>query len=217
MPFLKSKIRFVILSSFVLLGFLVQAQHNGFKNEVYIGVNAGMNGSMVYFKPDVPQGYLVGRQGGLVFRYINEKNVGLQAEINYSERGWSEINNSFDKRLNYIEVPFLTHLYFGNNVRFFFNLGPKFSYLISEKTLLNTNPSSTQEQHIQDVQNKFDYGLAAGIGCMFKIKKQVFQLESRGNISANNIFSNNIKDYFDNSHLIHASITIGWLMSLNNK
>ncbi|GAB1415786.1 porin family protein [Paludibacter sp.] len=205
---------FILLQTPVIY---IAAQNNIFKNEVYFGVNAGMTGSMVLFKPDVPQSYILGRQAGIVFRYINEKNVGLHAELNYSERGWSELNRAFEKKLNYIEFPFLTHIYFGEKVRFFCNLGPKLGYLIGEQTIINIDPSSTKEQHIQNIQNKFDYGIALGLGCLFKIKRQMLQLEARGYYSANDIFANEKKDYFDNSNLIHASVTLGWLMNFNKK
>ncbi|MDD2284654.1 MAG: porin family protein [Paludibacter sp.] len=192
-----------------------EAQNNTFQNETYFGISAGPAASMVYFRPTVDQNFLFAYHGGVVFRYINEKSLGVQAEINYSQRGWSEPDESYIKRLDYLEVPFLTHVYFGNNTRFFFNVGPKVGYLLKETVLRNNNPASIREQHIQHIQNKFDYGLAFGLGCLFKIKKQVFQLEGRGNFSASDLFSNDRREYFDNSNLIHASVTLGWLMQGN--
>jgi hypothetical protein len=204
-----------------LIGILVlfisasDAQNNHFKQDYFIGISGGATGSMVYFKPLVNQDFLYAYHGGLTFRYINEKSLGLQAELNYSQRGWSELDNSFVKRLDYLEIPFLTHVYFGNNIRFFFNFGPKIGYLLNETIILNNNPTSTSEQHIQPVQNKIDYGLALGLGCMFKIKKQIFQFEARANYSASDLFSNDRRDYFDNSNLIHGSATLGWLLQVN--
>ncbi|MDO9633928.1 MAG: porin family protein [Paludibacter sp.] len=190
------------------------AQINKFKSETYLGISGGPAASMVYFKPTVEQDYLTAYHGGLVFRYISEKHLGIQAELNYSQRGWKEIGGSFEKRLDYLEIPFLTHIYFGDKAQFIFNIGPKIGYLIQEKILYNSNPSSTVEQHIQPIQNKFDYGFAAGLGFLFKIKRQVFQLESRANMSFSDIFSNDRRDYFDNSNLINASVTLGWLIQV---
>lgn len=190
------------------------AQNNKFQNETYIGITGGPNASMVYFRPQVVLDFLFAYQGGLTVRYINEKSLGLQAEINYSQRGWSEKDKSFVKRLDYIEIPFLTHVYFGDKARFFFNIGPKIGYLLNETVIQNINPASTNEQHLQAIQNKFDYGLALGLGCMFKIKKQLIQLEGRGNFSASDIFSNDRRDYFDNSNLIHGSVTFGWMIQV---
>lgn len=207
----------ILITGIISLCFLpfAGAQNNNFISETYVGLSAGRSASTIYFKPTIEQDLLFAYQGGLVFRYINEKSLGIQAELNYSQRGWNEAGGAYIKRLDYIEIPFLTHIYFGNNARFFFNIGPKIGYLLQETVLSNSNPDSTTEQHVQGVQNKFDYGLAAGIGCLFNIKKQVFQFEGRGNFSASDIFSNDKRDYFDNSNLIHASLSLGWLIQVN--
>lgn len=204
----------IICILFVFLSF-ADAQNNNFQHDTYIGVTGGPNASMVYFRPQVVQDFLFAYQGGLTVRYINEKSLGLQAEINYAQRGWSEKDKSFVKRLDYIEVPFLTHVYFGDKTRFFFNIGPKVGYLLNETVIQNVNPASTNEQHVQAIQNKFDYGLALGLGCMIKIKKQLIQLEGRGNFSASDLFSNDRRDYFDNSNLIYGSVALGWFLQVN--
>ena len=104
---------------FVLFSSSLIAQVRLDKPEIYVGVTAGATGSMVIFNPVVAQTYLQGYNGGLVFRYIAEKNVGMQAELNFSQRGWKEANGLFAKQLNYIELPFLTHIYMGKKNRFF--------------------------------------------------------------------------------------------------
>jgi len=45
----------------------------------------------------------------------------------------------------------------------------------------------------------------------------VLQLEARGNFSASDIYSNDRRDYFDNSNLITASATLSCLFGLINK
>lgn len=208
------KIAVLSLLSVSFLPFAV-GQNNNFKRETYVGLSGGATGSMVYFKPIVEQNYLLAYQGGFVFRYISEKHLGVQAEINYVQRGWSETNGAFDKRLDYIELPFLTHIYFGRNARVFLNLGPQIGYLLKETVLQNSHPDSTNEQHIHAIQNKLEYGLTAGLGCSFHIKRQVLQLEARGNFSASDIYSNERRDYFDNSNLITASVSLSWLIQVN--
>ena len=130
----------VILLVFISSTLFSQARLD--QPEIYIGTSHGAIGSMVMFKPSVSQSYLLGYNGGLIFRYISEKNVGMQAELNYSQRGWSESDSNYERQLNYIELPFLTHIYFGNKTRFFFNIGPKVSYLISEKVLVDNTLNS---------------------------------------------------------------------------
>jgi hypothetical protein len=182
--------------------------------EIYVGANFGVTESMVTFNPSVKQGFLQGYNGGVVFRYIAEKNVGMQAELNFSQRGWKESSGLYTRQLNYIELPFMTHIYIGKKNRFFINLGPKISYLISEKTILNETTNSTELQQITSVQHPFDYGLCGGIGVLFNIKGNIFQLDSRVNYSFSDLYPNSKTDYFDNSHNLNLSVNLAWLIQV---
>ena len=184
------------------------------KPEIYVGATFGASESMVMFKPTVAQGFLQGYNGGLVFRYVADKNVGFQVEMNLSQRGWSEKTGLYTRQLNYIELPFLTHFYFGNNSRFFFNIGPKISYLISEKNLINTTTASTEVQHITKIQNPFDYGVSAGFGYLINIKGNIIQLDTRANYSLSDVFSNDTRDYFDTSNNLYLSVNLAWLLKI---
>ncbi|HOO19262.1 MAG TPA: porin family protein [Paludibacteraceae bacterium] len=182
--------------------------------EIYLGTSHGVSASMIHFSPSVEQEILLGYNGGIVFRYIDEKNVGVQAELNFFQRGWKEKGNIYAKQLNYIELPFLTHIYFGNSSRFFINLGPKISYLLSENVLKNLSANSTETQHITKVQHPFDYGICGGLGMLFKVKKNIFQFDTRFNYSLSDIFSNSKKDYFETSNNINLSVNLGWLLQI---
>jgi hypothetical protein len=182
--------------------------------EIYVGANIGVTESMVTFNPSVKQGFLQGYNGGLVFRYIAEKNVGMQAELNFSQRGWTESSGLYTRQLNYIELPFMTHIYVGKKNRFFINLGPKISYLISEKTILDQTSNSSEFQQKNSIQHPFDYGLCGGIGTLFNIKGNIFQLDSRVNYSFSDLYSNSRTDYFDNSHNLNLSVNLAWLLQI---
>jgi hypothetical protein len=218
------------------------------KPEMYFGANVGLTESMVMFNPAIPQGFLMGFNGGFVFRYIAEKNVGMQAELNFSQRGWSEnsisgfnsltnfpltniktiannkgyriidINNKsittfYNRQLNYIELPFMTHIYIGNKNRVFFNIGPKISYLLSENLKTDvSNFSATERAYL--VQHPFDYGLCGGFGYLVNIKGRIFQLDTRANYSLSDIFNDQKKDYFANSNNFNASVNFAWLFQV---
>ena len=203
------------LSILVLISIstLVMSQTRLDKPEIYFGASAGITESMVIFKPTVSQGYLMGYNGGIVFRYIAEKNVGMQAELNFSQRGWTELNGLYSRQLNYVELPFMTHIYIGKKSRVFLNLGPKISYLISEKVLKNET-SNIDTQHISNVENTFDYGLCAGLGFLFNIKGNIYQLDTRANYGLSDVFSNNKRDYFDTSNNVNVSVNLAWLFQV---
>lgn len=165
-----------------------------FHPEVCWGVNGGLNFSTISFVPTIKQSQLQGFVGGATFRYITEKHFGLQVEANFSQRGWSE---SFDdpalfysRTLNYLEMPFLTHLYFGNQrLRFIVNLGPQIAILLNDSEKGVFTPTKKPE-HNKLVQNRFDYGICAGGGFELVTGVGHFILEGRYNYGLSDIFSN---------------------------
>ena len=190
------------------------AQDRLIKPEIYVGANYGVTESMAMFNPAVAQGFLMGYNGGIVFRYIADKNVGMQAELNFSQRGWKESTGLYTRQLNYIELPFMTHIFMGKKNRFFINLGPKISYLLSEKTLLNQTSNSTDVQQTTAIQNPFDYGICGGIGLSFNIKGNVFQLDTRAYYALNDLFPDKKTDYFSNSNNLNLSLNFAWLLQI---
>ena len=206
--------RKLLISLLITLSVALSAQVRLDKPEMYIGVNGGITESMVMFTPAITQGFLMGFNGGVVFRYIAEKNVGVQAELNFSQRGWKEASGLYTRQLNYIELPFMTHIYIGHKNRFFFNLGPKISYLISEKTLLNTTVGSTETQQITAIQHPFDYGLCTGLGYLVNIKGKIFQLDTRANYSLSDVFADTKRDVFSTSNNLNLSVNFAWLFQV---
>jgi len=211
---ISAPMRKISILFFIVLSTTVFSQSHLKKPEIYVGATFGASESMVMFKPTVAQGFLQGYNGGLVFRYVADKNIGFQAELNLSQRGWAEKTGLYTRQLNYIELPFLTHFYFGNNSRFFFNIGPKICYLISEKDLINTTTASTEVQHITKIQNPFDYGVSVGFGYLINIKGNIIQLDTRANYSLSDVFSNDTRDYFDTSNNLYLSVNLAWLLKI---
>ena len=198
----------------IVISTTLSAQVRLDKPEMYVGVNMGVTESMVMFKPAVTQGLLMGYNGGIVFRYIAEKNVGMQAELNFSQRGWKEASGLYTRQLNYIELPFMTHIYVGSKNRVFFNLGPKISYLISERVLVNGTANSTDIQHVTSVQHPFDYGLCTGLGILFNIKGKILQLDTRANYSLSDVFDDTKRDFYSTSNNLNLSVNLAWLFQV---
>ena len=162
---------------------------------------------------------------GVSARYITEKNLGLIAELNYSQQGWEEnfdveddTQQEYRRKLNYLELPLLTHIYFGDKIRFFVNLGPKFSYLLSESeemkdvTLdgsLDEDGNTISNQYGRKANNKLDYGIMAGLGAELRTNIGNFSLEGRYSFGLGNIFSSSKTDPFSRSanRMISAKLT----------
>lgn len=216
--------RFIIISIIACLFSIpfVNAQTD-FKKELLIGGSFGTNFSSVSFAPKIKTKQLMGFMGGVSARWIAEKNVGLQAEINYSQNGWEEDFEEqpyeYTRKLNYVEFPFLTHIYFGGkNTRFFINLGPKIGYLMSESESKNfeENPETVRrtEQYGKDVENKFAWGLCGGPGFELKTGIGTFSLEGRYYYSLGDIFSNRKGEPFSKSSSQVFSVKLAYYISV---
>lgn len=201
--------RFFVFSIVSIISVTLLGQ-NKFQPEWNVGVGFGPTFSGLSLEPSVRTNTEQRYYGGLAVRYITEKSLGLIGEINYSQQGWSEefernpntVNKGYTHThlLDYIEVPILTHIYFGDKARFFVNLGPKFSFLIGEKETLSpalsnylaTAPEGEIKfqtaQYNRDAEKKFDYGLLAGGGFELKTGIGSFALEGRYYLGLGDIY-----------------------------
>ena len=102
----------------------IMAQLGEERSNLAVGVNLGMNMTKVDFSPRIKQKSHNGMALGVTARYMCEKYFnmmcGIQAEINYTQRGWKEdiddgSDNTYSRTMNYIEVPLLAHLAFGKD------------------------------------------------------------------------------------------------------
>ena len=83
----------LILMMAVTLSAVAQTHYEG---SFAVGGKAGMTLSRVNFNPTVQQSMLPGMTAGAMFRYIEEKNFGLIAELNLAQRGWKEAFDDAD-------------------------------------------------------------------------------------------------------------------------
>ena len=159
----------------------------------------------------------------------------IAAEVNYGQMGWKEkirdlndqpvINAAtgmaehYERTINYVQVPIMAHLAWGREnrgVNFFVNAGPQFGVYVSEATQMNFDwdkrnmtdrANSVCAQDTMAVENKFDYGIAAGAGVELACPKVGrFLLEGRYYYGLGNIFGDSKRDYFGSSNF--GTITI---------
>lgn len=199
-----------------------------YKPHLSVGLKGGMTLSEMAFSPSVKQTWNDGTTGAVTFRYTEEKLFGLIAEFGWAQRGWKEDFEDapcrYSRSLTYLQLPFLTHIYFGSpRFKCFVNLGPEFSYLISDKITANFDyhdplnaegfPTKARmtEQMTTDVKNKFDYGITGGIGIEFYISpRNSMTLEGRYYFGLGNIFPAAKADTFSASRNTSIEITLGY-------
>ena len=170
---------------------------------IAVGVKGGATLSQTMFSPGIEQAFITGMLGGVTFRYIEEQHFGLIAEVNMEQRGWKETFDetqySFQRKLTYLQIPLLAHIYFGS------------AGLPSDFPIENRNT----EQFTMDIKNKIDYGISAGLGMELVAKrKHSIMLEGRFYYGLNNIFSSRKRDTFAASNGMSIMVTLGYMFRI---
>lgn len=181
----------------IIICISTNAQKNDFENQLFVGINGGALISSIDFVPNVFQEFNLGMTAGVSAKYISQKHLGMILELNLAQRGWKEdfttgSTLAYTRKLNYLEIPIMTHIYFGEKARFIINLGPQISFLLGDKVKANTyfinlNPQGTQYKKIE---HRFDYGLIGGLGMELNTPIGSFDLEGRYYFGLGDIFDN---------------------------
>ncbi len=219
----------LIITAFLALLATAQTHYEG---TIAVGGKAGASLSRVNFNPSVEQTMLPGMTAGVMFRYVEEKNFGLIAELNLTQRGWKESFKESDyrysHRFSYLELPIMTHIFFGNQrVKGFFNLGPELNVMLGNG--INSNFSYEEadgldyfiddtrhiEQMTMKVNNRFDYGICGGAGMEINLNpKHSLLLEGRFYYGLTDVFPNHKTDIFSSSNSMSITVTLGYFYRL---
>jgi len=230
--------KYLLIFLSLFFAIVASSQGNKFKPEWNVGVGFGPTFTSVDFQSAMSKTYRVNTKsqqqyfGGVALRYLSEKNLGFIVELNYSQQGWIQDFKEEDNpqyqglgfehshKLDYFEMPILTHIYFGNKFRFVINLGPKIGYLISDsesmsKSLENYLSSGSADvdmvthQYYRKAERKIDYGLVGGLGLELRTGIGSFVLEGRYAFGLGDIYSNSKADFFSRSanRVISAKLT----------
>lgn len=167
----------------------------------------------------------------------------VQAEVNYSQIGWKEsildendapvinqvtgLPEEYSRTINYVQIPVFAHLGWGREEKgfqFFFQAGPQIGFCLGESTKTNFNVedanfadrvSSVVAQDTMAVENKFDYGIAAGLGLEYSHPKVGhFQLEARYYYGLGNIYGDTKRDYFGKSNFGNIVVKLTYLFDI---
>lgn len=167
----------------------------------------------------------------------------VQAEVNYAKIGWKEnlltladqpvVNpqtgapEEYSRTINYIQIPVFAHLAWGREqqgVQFFFQAGPQVGVYLSESTEASYDLSQpntadranqTVAQETMPVENKLDYGIAAGLGLEYSHRRLGhLQLEGRYYYGLGNIYGDSKKDYFGRSNFGNIVVKLTYLFDL---
>lgn len=212
----------------ILMGCLITCQaQTHFDSRVDLGLRGGTTFSTVMFKPSITGTLGMGYTGGLTFRYSEENHFGIIAEVNLVQRGWAEkfenLPYSYQRILNYVEVPVMSHIYFGHRGKFFINAGPEVAYYLGDKIKSNFNYMDTSgldgfndkhrrtEQLTMAVSQKLDFGIVAGLGGEFSInRRNALAVEARLYYGIGNVMPSGRQDTFTLSNQLSVAVTAGY-------
>lgn len=167
----------------------------------------------------------------------------VQAEVNYARVGWKEklltqldqpvINpqtgapEEYSRSISYVQIPVFAHLAWGRErqgLQFFFQAGPQVGIYLSESTEASYDLSQpntadranqTVAQETMPVENKLDYGIAAGLGIEYSHRRLGhLQLEGRYYYGLGNIYGDSKKDYFGKSNLGNIVVKLTYLFDI---
>ena len=109
-------------------------------------------------------------------------------------------------------------------MNFFVNLGPQFGFMINESTKMNFdfNQRNTHDrvnpvvaQDTMQVEKKFDYGIAIGLGGEYSHPKVGhFLLEARYYYGLGNIYGSSKRDFFSKSNYGNIVIKTTYLFDI---
>lgn len=167
----------------------------------------------------------------------------IYAEVNYAKVGWKEdildlndqpvinattgVAEQYSRTMSYVQIPVFAHLAWGRErkgLNFFFQAGPQLGIYLSESTKTNFDfdsrntadrTSSIVAQDTMKVENKIDYGIAAGLGVEYSIPRVGhILLEGRYYYGLGDIFGNSKKDYFGRSNFGNIVVKLTFLFDL---
>lgn len=198
-----------------------------FDSRVDLGARGGVTFSTVMFKPSILGKLGMGYTGGVMFRYTEENHFGLIAEVNLVQRGWAEkfedLPYNYQRVLNYVEVPIMSHIYFGKRGKFFINAGPEVAYFLGDKIKSNFDYHDTSglegfhdknrriEQLTMAVSQKIDFGIVAGLGGEFSLnRRNSLAVEARVYYGIGNVMPSGRQDTFTISNQLSFAVTAGY-------
>jgi len=150
-----------------------------------IGLNGGPSVAFIYGNK-VPDGsfdpILAGR-AGLYFQYHFSNHYSFKTGVFYERKGANFTLDSWNLRTDYIyhfdylTLPLLVEAEYGKNIRFYFNLGPYFSYLLNLKYIGEKIKSGAGNwlqisENSPQNKNKIDFGVCLEFGMKLLVSKK---------------------------------------------
>ena len=190
-----------IKSVFIALAFLTAGTAYGQASSFEIGIEGGPSLISLRGNETINNHHktTIGYSAGFSLQYNFKKIISLRTNIAYEKKGSIvraertdiygnslgeiDIHTNFD----YLTLPVLVRVTFGENVQYFINAGPYFGHLIKQTFVSEDyNGQQTIDNTFND--KRFDVGISTGLGISIPIKtKFSASFEIRNNLGLYNV------------------------------
>jgi hypothetical protein len=173
---------------FIGTGSSLHAQNSMFD----LGLEGGPNLSTILMKSSLPSydpnpKTAVYGSGGFIFQYNFKNFLSIKTGFSYQRKGY-QLNNlpsldvstgnmlsekgKLNFRMDYLTFPVLVKASFGKKVNYFVNAGPYGGYLLqlTDRTRYNGSSSTQKDDPDKFGVNRWDFGIAGGIGIAIPIR-----------------------------------------------
>ncbi|RYU96378.1 porin family protein [Emticicia agri] len=181
---------FLITAGIALLAINSYAQDA--RSKIQLGLKAGLNYSNIYDSKSEEydaNGKFGLAAGGFLAIPIG-RFLGIQPEIMYSQKGYKQSgsvlgsNYDFTRTSHYLDIPLLVSIKPTDVLTF--HVGPQFSYLMRQKTVLNTGLGTVIGENDFDNDNIRKNTLGAVVGVDFNFDRVVFGTRAGWDLQNNN-------------------------------
>jgi hypothetical protein len=183
-----------LLAFLSLLCVLNLAAQKPFTPSTYLGITAGGAFNRVGFTPFVKQNMLAANSFGVMFRHVSEPHIGVQIDLNYAGRGWTENYDSlgnYTRNLTVLDIPFTAVFIMGSKkLRFAFNLGPDLTCLLHEKEKISVIDTAYYKGYYGvPLAQKWSFGFNGGASVEWYSNIGTFAIRASYSYMLTNYFS----------------------------
>lgn len=181
---------FFITAAVALMAINSYGQDAGSK--IQLGLKAGLNYSNIYDSKS--ENYdakgKAGFAGGAFLAIPIGRFLGVQPEVMYSQKGYKQSgsvlgsNYDFTRTSHYLDVPLLLSIKPTSVLTV--QVGPQFSYLMRQKTVLNTGLGTVVNENEFDNDNIRKNTLGAVVGLDFNFDRVIFGTRAGWDLQNNN-------------------------------
>lgn len=194
-----------------------------------VGLRGGPSFSQVSFTtgrgvPRPPQGVVQGMEAGFFWRILNNERLGIQAEVNYSSKGWHIYPGTLEEHLRefqYLQVPLLSHLQLGRGkLKLIVQAGAFVAYAWQTEDVVQPGPgASPRVVYGHQASVPWQFGVLGGGGPAFELPLGMLQLEARFAQHLSHVLRPDFSrtDDFQASHQQTITFALQWVYMFEKK